>query len=82
MAEETPTVDRPSMATLFEVVKSVEASGKSYAEILEDAKADVEKAEHRLQLLQSIANVCKPTKTRKPRKDRGMPRKKTQEQAE
>ena len=74
--------DKPALELAFDelagVVKEKEQAGLSFTEYLRKLEAEVETAERRLELARAAADACEATKTRKPRSDRGKPRKKAE----
>lgn len=73
------TEDKPAIELAFDELAAVVAektkAGISFTEYLKQLEAEVETAERRLELARAAADACEATKTRKPRSDRGHPRK-------
>ena len=72
--------DKPAIEFAFDelaaIVRDKDAMGltfDSYLKHLEDVAAT---AARKLEIARCVADTCEATKTRKPRKDRGVPRKK------
>jgi hypothetical protein len=74
------TEDKPAIEFAFdelaEIVKDKDALGISFGEYLEQLEAKANAAARKLEIARCVADTCEATKTRKPRKDRGVPRKK------
>ena len=74
------TDDRPAIEFAFdelaEIVKDKDALGISFGEYLEQLEAKASAAARKLEIARCVADTCAATKTRKPRKDKGVPRKK------
>jgi len=75
-----PELDKPAIEFAFdelaEIVKDKDALGISFGEYLEQLEAKASAAARKLEIARCVADTCAATKTRKPRKDRGVPRKK------
>lgn len=73
------TDDKPAIELAFDELAAVVAektkAGISFTEYLKKLEAEVETAERRLELARAAADACEATKTRKPRSDKGQPRK-------
>lgn len=73
------TDDKPAIELAFDELAAVVAektkAGISFTEYLKNLEAEVETAERRLELARAAADACEATKTRKPRSDKGRPRK-------
>lgn len=73
------TDDKPAIELAFDELAAVVAektkAGISFTEYLKQLEAEVETAERRLELARAAADACEATKTRKPRADKGKPRK-------
>lgn len=72
-------VDKPTVEVAFDelaaVVREKDASGLTFDAYLKKLKAEAEAAARKYDVAQAVANQCEATKTRKPRCDRGKPRK-------
>jgi hypothetical protein len=58
------------------IVRDKDALGISFGEYLEQLEALATAANRKLEIARTVADTCEATKTRKPRKDKGIPRKK------
>lgn len=63
-----------SFGVLAAVIAEVKAAGLTFREYLATLEQAVSDATRKLELAQSVANLCTATKTRKPRADKGNPR--------
>lgn len=72
--------DKPAVELAFDemavIVREKDESGLSFDKYLDKLETEAAMAARKLEVAQSIADTCEATKTRKPRKDRGVPRKK------
>lgn len=72
--------DKPAVELAFDelaaVVAEKERLGISFTEFLKRLEAEVEAATRKYELARTAADICQATKLRKPRSDRGRPRKK------
>jgi len=75
MPEDKPAIEF-AFDELAEIVKDKDALGISFSEYLEQLEAKANAAARKLEIARCVADTCEATKTRKPRKDRGVPRKK------
>jgi hypothetical protein len=75
MADDKPAIEF-AFDELAEIVKDKDTLGISFSEYLEQLEAKASAAARKLDIARAVANTCEATKTRKPRKDRGVPRKK------
>ena len=78
MAEPTPM--DIAAGELLAIVNDKEASGLNWSEFMLRLRRDVEAAQHRLDVALQVQDVCSATKPRKPRADKGRPRKPKPEQ--
>ena len=65
---------------LLAIVTEKEAAGLSWDAFVADLRRQVEAAQHRLDVALQVQDVCSATKPRKPRADKGRPRKAKPEQ--
>ena len=75
MAEETPAVEL-AFTELAAVIREKDELGLTFDEYLKELEKNAGAAARKLDVARAVADVCEATKTRKPRKDRGVPRKK------
>ena len=75
MADEKPAVEL-AFDEMAAIVREKDESGLSFDKYLDKLEAEAATAARKLEVAQSVADTCEATKTRKPRKDRGVPRKK------
>ena len=75
MTEEQPAVEL-AFNELAEIVKEKDDLGLSFDKYLKQLEDTAIAAARKLEVARSVAGVCEATKTRKPRKDRGVKRKK------
>ena len=72
--------DKPAVELAFDemavIVREKDQLGLTFDKYLEQLRYNADAAARKLEVAQSIADTCEATKTRKPRKDRGVPRKK------
>ena len=75
--------DRVGMAwtDVMKIASETEATGKSYADLLREAREARDVAQRRVDVLEAIGDACTATavKKRKTRVDKGVPRKKAVE---
>ena len=60
---------------LLAIVNEKEAAGLNWSDFMLRLRRDVEAAQHRLDVALQVQDVCSATKPRKPRADKGRPRK-------
>jgi hypothetical protein len=58
------------------IVKEKDESGLTFDKYLDKLESEAIAAARKLEIAQSVVDTCEATKTRKSRKDRGVPRKK------
>ena len=75
MAEETPAVEL-AFTELAAVIREKDELGLSFDEYLKELEKTASAANRKLEVARAVADMCEATKTRKPRKDRGVSRKK------
>ena len=72
--------DKPAIEFAFDelasIVRDKDALGISFGEYLEQLEDLATAANRKLEIARMVADTCEATKTRKPRKDKGIPRKK------
>ena len=79
MAEqETPAVEL-AFTELAAVIREKDELGFTFDEYLKELAFNASAANRKLEVARAVADMCEATKTRKPRKDRGVPRKKNGE---
>ena len=66
---------------LAEIIREKDRLDISFIEYLDQLEAQAAAAARKLEVARSVANTCEATKTRKPRKDKGVSRKKNGEQS-
>jgi len=75
MTEDLPA-NELAFNELAQIVKEKDELGTSFDKYLKQLEEQASAANRKLELARSVANMCEATKTRKPRKDRGVKRKK------
>ena len=75
MTEEQPAVEL-AFNELAEIVKEKDDLGLSFDKYLKQLEDTAIAATRKLEVARGVAGMCEATKTRKPRKDRGVKRKK------
>lgn len=73
--QETPAVEL-AFTELAAVIREKDELKLSFDEYLKKLEQEANAAIRKLDVARAVADVCEATKTRKPRKDRGVPRKK------
>lgn len=74
MSEETKTPEEIAFAEMAEVVRDIELKGIDVQSYIRELEAESELAARRVEVARQVAILCKSTKVRKPRKDRGTKR--------
>ena len=74
MTEEKTPMDIAA-GELLAIVTEKEAAGLNWSEFMLRLRRDVEAAQHHLDVALKVQDVCSATKPRKPRADKGRPRK-------
>lgn len=64
-----------SFETMAKMIREAEASGVTFREYLEKLRIAEREAIQRRELAEAVAGLCSATKVRKPRADKGKPRK-------
>lgn len=77
--QQKDTID-VSFAVLAGTIREAEASGMTFREYLEQLRTVEREAIRRREMAEQVAGLCEATKTRKPRADKGKPRKVKTEQ--
>lgn len=67
---------------LAAVIREKDESGLSFAEYLDKLKDLAAQAARKLEIAEAAKDMCSETKSRRPRSDKGKPRKKSDEQPE
>ncbi len=64
-----------TVALLAEVIRESEAAGNGFEAYIASLRDELATAQTRLDMAESVANLCSATKVRKPRADKGRKRK-------
>ena len=75
MPEDKPAVEI-AFDELAEVIRDKDRLGITFGEYLEQLQEQADAINRKLEIARTVADTCQATKTRKPRKDKGVPRKK------
>jgi len=75
MPEDKPAVEI-AFDELAEVIRDKDRLGITFGEYLEQLQEQADAANRKLEIARTVADTCQATKTRKHRKDKGVPRKK------
>ena len=79
MPEDKPAVEI-AFDELAEVIRDKDRLSITFGEYLEILQEKADAANRWLEIARTVADTCQATKTRKPRKDKGVSRKKNGEQ--